>query len=119
MSRTQFIPDKKQPQYVVVPIDDYRKLVSAAEHSEYSEIMAEIKAGAETFPLEFTMALIETDSRMREWRKFRNITQAVLAKAAGLSQGAITLIESGKRHPTVNTARKIAGALDCDIDDIF
>jgi DNA-binding XRE family transcriptional regulator len=47
------------------------------------------------------------------------MTQVKLATASGLSQGAIAQIETGKRNPTVETARQIADAITCDIDDLF
>jgi len=47
------------------------------------------------------------------------MTQVELATASGLSQGAIAQIETGKRNPTVETARKFANALNCDIDNLF
>jgi transcriptional regulator with XRE-family HTH domain len=63
--------------------------------------------------------LIETKSPLREWRKYRRLTQVELAAISGLSQGAIAQIEAGKRNPSVETARKFANALNCDIDDLF
>jgi len=122
MSKVQYIPQDGEPQYAVMQIEDYRALISvSADDDDRSirEIMNAIDAGEETFPDDFVGRLIETDSHLREWRKYRGMTQVELAAASGLSQGAIAQIEAGKRNPTVETARKFANALNCDIDDLF
>jgi len=46
-------------------------------------------------------------------------TGAGLAKAAGISQGYVVLILSGKRSPLPPIAKKICTTLRCDFDDIF
>jgi DNA-binding XRE family transcriptional regulator len=123
MSKVQYIPQDGEPLYAVVPIEDYRILIAVAAGDEddrdIREIIADIDAGEETFPDDFVGRLIETESPLREWRKYRGMTQAELAFSSGLSQGAIAQIESGKRNPTVETARKFANSLNCDIDDLF
>jgi DNA-binding XRE family transcriptional regulator len=123
MIKVQYIPQDGEPQYAVVPIEDYKSLVAISagsdDHRSFHEILEAIDTGEETFPDEFVGRLIDTDSPLREWRKYRGMTQVELATASGLSQGAIAQIEAGKRNPTVETARKIANALNCDIDDLF
>ena len=94
MSEVQYINIKGQPAYAVLPVEEYNRLLcavaSATNEAGYSEIMAAIKSGEdETFPADFVGRLIETDSPLREWRKYRAMTQSKLAIASGLSQGAI------------------------------
>ena len=123
MSKVQYIPQDGEPLFVVVPIEDYKTLIaiSARDYDDrtFREIMNAIDTGEETFPDEFVGRLIETDSPLREWRKYRGMTQVELAAASGLTQAAIAQIETSKRNPTVETARKFADALNCDIDDLF
>jgi len=123
MTKVQYIPQDGEPQYAVVAIEDYKSLIAISASRDdprsFHEIMEAIDAGEETFPDEFVGRLLDTDSPLREWRKYRGMTQVELATASGLSQGAIAQIEAGKRNPTVETARKIANALHCDIDDLF
>ena len=45
----------------------------------------------------------------------RGITQAQLAKRAGLQQSAIARIESGKVNPKLDSLIKIAAALHCNL----
>jgi len=121
MRKVQYIHQDGEPLYAVVPIEDYKTLIALSagndDHRSFREIME--AAGEETFPDDFVGRLIETESPLREWRKYRGMTQVELATASGLSQGAIAQIETGKRNPTVETARKFANALNCDIDNLF
>lgn len=51
--------------------------------------------------------------RIKKYREDKGISKYRLAKLSGISEGAISLIESGKRkEPTVDTLLKIARALD-------
>lgn len=58
-------------------------------------------------------------SRMKEVRVQKNLQQVDLVKATGLSKGSISLIESGKSSPSMNSAFKIAQALDVTVDELF
>jgi transcriptional regulator with XRE-family HTH domain len=49
--------------------------------------------------------------RLAKIREAAGHTQSSLADAAGLSQSAISQLESGARHPTYETIRHIAKAL--------
>lgn len=119
----QLIEKDGHPVFAVIPYDEYQALLNQTrgnqEYSELDKVVAAVNAGEETFPLEFVEKLIETDSKLREWRKYRRMTQVELAETANLSQAAIASIESGKRVPNMDTARKLARALKCDIDDLF
>ena len=51
---------------------------------------------------------------LREFRRKAKMTQAKLAERSGVSQGYIAHIESGRRVPSVKTAKKIAEVLGID-----
>lgn len=55
---------------------------------------------------------------MREWlvkaRKELNLTQAEVAKFAGISRSAYSNIETGNRDPSVYVAKKIGKCLGFD-----
>lgn len=57
--------------------------------------------------------------RIKELREARDWNQTVLAYHAGLSTSQISLIETGKRNPTLETLEGIATALGVDIIDLF
>jgi transcriptional regulator with XRE-family HTH domain len=49
----------------------------------------------------------------------RQMTQAELAKATGLSQSTIAQIEKGKKDPSISALKKIAVALDVHLSVLF
>jgi transcriptional regulator with XRE-family HTH domain len=46
------------------------------------------------------------------------LTQAALAGAADVSQGMITMIETGRRSGSVAVLKRLAGALRLEVDDL-
>lgn len=52
-------------------------------------------------------------------RKELKISQADLAAAVGVTQGAISMIENGERTPSVGLLVKIAEVLDCLVDELI
>ena len=55
---------------------------------------------------------------IKELRKKRNLTQATLAKKAGVTRSSITLIESGSSNPTLEILIKISQTLRVSIDEL-
>jgi transcriptional regulator with XRE-family HTH domain len=53
---------------------------------------------------------------LRVSRAACGVSQQELAKAAGLSPSYVSLIESGKREPTIASMRKLAKALEIPVD---
>jgi len=113
---------KATGEMVILSRADYAALVKNREEAEdlraFDEGVEEIEAGAELYPADFVARLMETDSRLREWRKYRGKSQAQLAEAVGVRQATISAIELGT-VPRLDNARRIAEALKCDIDDLF
>ena len=57
--------------------------------------------------------------KLRRYRRGRNLTQTELAQAAGISVDTVGKLELGyhqRPHPT--TLRKLAAALDVDVEDL-
>ena len=54
--------------------------------------------------------------RVRSMRKQRGLTQRDLEKLSGLSNAAISLVEQGKRDPSLKTSMKLADALHTSLD---
>lgn len=53
-------------------------------------------------------------------RESKNFTQSELARRSGVKQSVINYIESGRtKHPRIDTARALAKALRCKLDDLF
>jgi len=58
-------------------------------------------------------------NRVRDIRKARGWTQRELAEASGLPRPHIGAIERGHMRPRIDTARKVADALDVTLDALW
>lgn len=54
------------------------------------------------------------NNRIKEVRESKGITQAQLARALGVTQGAIQFWENGKREPSIKTLKDVAVILNCE-----
>ena len=59
------------------------------------------------------------DNRLRELRGARDLTQAALAEAVGVSRKTINTVENGVFTPSVTLALKLARALGCPVETVF
>ncbi len=57
--------------------------------------------------------------QIRELRKAKGMTQAQLARAAGILRPNLSRIEAGKHRPTLETLEKIAAALEIPVVDLI
>src|SRR5712691_4249835 len=74
--------------------------------------------GQETVPHELVRRLLAGESPVRVWREHRGRSLRQLAERAGVGAGYLSQIENGARKGTVKTMKKIAAALDVDLDDL-
>ncbi|OHR53721.1 helix-turn-helix transcriptional regulator [Staphylococcus sp. HMSC061G12] len=58
-------------------------------------------------------------NNMKELRVNKNLKQKDLATITGLSTAAISLFENNKSTPSMNSAYKIAKALNASIESVF
>lgn len=101
--------------FVLVPEEEFENMMDIIMAKE---IMARIEAGEETWPAELVYELLDTDSRIRTYRNYRKMSVPDLAAAAGISEVALSEIESGKKTGSVDVLTRIAAALKVDLDDI-
>ena len=123
-AQVQFIERDGKREYAVVPIEIYRDLLEKAEMLEdirdFDEAMRELERGEdELIPGEMVARLLDGEPPVKVWREHRGLTQAQLAERAGVTQGAVAQIESGKRRGSVDLLRKLAAALEVDVDDLI
>lgn len=58
-------------------------------------------------------------ARIKAARQYRCIFQKDLAEKCGCTEAYISLLEGGKKQPTLHTLFLIADALDCELDINF
>jgi len=56
---------------------------------------------------------------LNQLRKSKNLTQLELAKMIGTARTTIAMLETNKAKPSLDTAKKLAEALDVDVAVIF
>ena len=57
--------------------------------------------------------------KLKAARAEKDMTQAALAEAVGVSRQNINAIEKGEYNPTINLCRAICKALGKTLDDLF
>jgi len=105
---------------VVLKADDFERLRALAEDAEdvaaAIAIEARIAAGEATVPGEVVHMMIDEGLHpIAAWRRYRGLSQAALARKAGLSQVWIGRIERGGGYGSQRTRRKLADALEAPI----
>ena len=88
----------KKPNYVT--LEDYLKRFSKKQRQN---IEAEIR-------------LYDLVKSVRQARKQKGLTQAELAKKAGINRTTLSLVETGSRNVTVATLMRLADAMDMKLD---
>jgi len=61
----------------------------------------------------------EVGQRMREWRLRRELSQAEVARVAGITQASLSNYENGKRDMPLSTLLGVAGALNVSLGDLL
>jgi DNA-binding XRE family transcriptional regulator len=93
---------------------------NAAEAARRRRIAArERRDIAETMPVAVVRALASGATPLKAWREGRGLTQAALARRAGLSRAYLAQIEAGAREPSVAVLRRLATALELLADDLL
>lgn len=59
------------------------------------------------------------ENRLRSLRSAKGLSQGALAGMAGITRQAVCAIEANQYLPTTAVALRLAGALDCRVEDLF
>jgi DNA-binding XRE family transcriptional regulator len=106
-----------KPIYALVPIEEYERLIAAAE--ELEDIAAfDAAKDQETVPAALVYRIMDGENRVRVWREHRGLSQDGLARRVGVTQAYLSSIETGKSDGSVRVLAAIARALEVDLDDL-
>lgn len=104
---------------VTIPQEVYDRLIADSEMladlAAYDAAKAE---GGEGMPLEVFQRIINGENPVKVIREWRGLTQAELARRAGLHRVQLHDVETGKSRGSVDTLKAIAVALDVGMDDV-
>ena len=114
LAGAELVDDPDRAELVVMTPDDLADLIEdAAATAAYQRVR-----GEERVPIGVVDRLIARENPVRVWREHRGHSLRQLAERAGIGIGYLSQIENGERKGTVETLKKIAAALDVDLDDL-
>jgi DNA-binding XRE family transcriptional regulator len=123
MTKVQFIKTAGGEELAVLPKSEYERLAALATDEDVGtarlvrKARAAVEAGREVLlPKAIVDRLAAGENPIRVLREWRDMTQAELAVAIGITQGYLSDLESGKRKGTVVLHQKFARALGVPID---
>ena len=118
----QIIEKNGQPEWVVIPYEEYQRLLEEMEMlqdiRDYDEAKRAIATGEELIPSEVTYAILEGGNPIRVWREYRGLTQQQAADKAGISKPYLSQLESGQRKGTTEVLMTIAKVLNVSLEDL-
>ena len=81
--------------------------------------MATKKDPDERFPERNSPVIEALAFNVKRLRKAKHLTQVQFAKAVGIDQPTLSLLESGRANPTLLVVERIATLLDIDVRDLL
>jgi len=118
--KPKFIDTGAGGEIVILTRAEYDELVARAEDAEeeaelrtiYDARMEDVLRRPDALlPAEVSAYLMAGDRLLRALRRWRKMTQGELAKRAGLAQGYVSDLESGRLEGTSETLASLARAL--------
>jgi mRNA interferase RelE/StbE len=108
---------------VTIPEVEYLRLRATEEDMSdlrsAAEVLDRIGAGAEELiSSEVVARLLSDEPPLAVWRDHRKLSQSDLARRSGVNRNQIVDIEAGRKAGSVATLRKLAAALEVDIEDL-
>lgn len=101
-------PDGR-PAFVVLPYDEFLRTLTTRSSAVRTDLIPNEVAG---------LILKDGMTPVRAWREHLGLTQAEVAKRAGMTQAALSQIESGEHKARKATREKLALALGITVDQI-
>ncbi len=117
MINYQVITSRGKPRFAVVEYQTFLKLLEQVEGQKKERSTVQ-RTRRRKEPTASELTQLMRISPIKGWRLFRNLTQSELAEKTGLKQTHVSLMEANKIKPRENTLKKLAEALDCDVDDL-
>lgn len=101
----QIIKQNGEPAFAVIPYKDFVRLIKPAK--------------GPTIPHEVVREnMVNNVPLLRAWREYLGLTQASVAKRAGITQAALSQLESSDAKPRQSTLEKLAHALGLKIEQL-
>jgi DNA-binding XRE family transcriptional regulator len=124
MNKPTIITTPNGDRMAVIPVEEYERLVEAAEEATdvraYDEAKRRLASSQdELLPATMVKRILDGENALRVWREHRGLTLKELADKAQVSAPFVSQIEKGQREGSVETMRKLADALKISVDDLI
>lgn len=114
MSKQYIYDESGQPQFVVLPVSEYEKLLADAEGEWESIPVVAGKDDDETIPNDVVNIMIDQDiSLQAAWRVHSGLSQYDVAEKLGMTQSAISQLERKESKPQRKTRERLAKLYGC------
>jgi DNA-binding XRE family transcriptional regulator len=101
-----------EPAFAVIPWQEYLRLARGARG-------APRVPGGGAVPHEvMRLHVVEGLTLPRAWREYLGLTQAEVARRMGITQPALSQLESPRARPRRKTVRRLAEALGIDVEQL-
>ena len=114
LAGSELVDDPDRAELVVMTPKDLAELIEDAAATAAYQHTRDL----ECVPISVIDRLIARENPVRVWREHRGHSLRQLAERAGIGIGYLSQIENGERKGTVDTLKKIAAALNVDLDDL-
>lgn len=119
----QIITTPAGERLVIIPEAEFLAMREALEQREDIEAVRafnqKLASGEEELiPAEIVNRIIDGENKVRVWRSYRGLSARDLAAASGVSAPYLSEIESGKKDGSISVMKKIAEALNVEIDQL-
>ena len=104
LTNVQFIEQNGKPTFAVIPYEEYLKLLPPEDFTIPHEVVGLVVRGG--------MNLVKA------WRTYLGLTQAQVAKKAGISQAALSQMEKGEKNLRTKTLEKLSAAMGLDVEQL-
>ncbi len=117
MKKPQIIKQDGKAAFVVIPAAEWARIEQAlADADDVRAYDNARRRRQEYFPADLVNAIAEGTNPIKAFREYRGLTQARLAKSAGLAPLYVSQLETGVREGPVKTLKAIAKVLKIDWD---
>lgn len=115
----QTIYNGKQAEFIVLPINEYNKLINLIEDfQDIQEVKLGEQSSDENFPMELVQALSDGYNPIKVYREYRGISQTALANKINVSKQYVSQLEKGDRVGSAKILLAIAKVLKIDLEDL-
>jgi DNA-binding XRE family transcriptional regulator len=118
--KVQMIEKDGQPEWAVIPYQEYQQLLELKEEFEdIQEFDAALAMPQEKIPVEWVDRLLNGEHPISVWREYRGLTQQQLATHCAVDSDSIGQLEMRQCQPSLMILRKMANILKVDIEDLL